>query len=76
MQIGYKSYSVYTSVFLIDLWKVGISWISRKRGILGKGGGWSRKGGYDPLTNYDLLRHTDKGEMANIIFPKIIETNI
>ena len=31
--------------------KVGTSWISRKRGEIlekGGGGGWSRKGGYDP----------------------------
>ena len=38
-----------------DLWKVGTSWISRKEGNLRRGGGWSRKGGYDPLTNYDKI---------------------
>ena len=41
-----------TFVFLIDLWKVGTSWISRKGEILEKGG-WSRKGGsMTPPTNY------------------------
>ena len=35
-----------------DLRKVGTSWISRKGGILEKGGVDLEKGEYDPLTNY------------------------
>ena len=31
---------------------MGTSWISRNGGILEKGWVWSRKGGYDPLTNH------------------------
>ena len=37
IQTGFKSYSFSTFVFLIDLWKVGTSLISRKGGILEKG---------------------------------------
>ena len=42
-----------TFVFPRDLWKVGTSWISRKRGIL-------EKVGHDPLTSYaQKCRHYD-----------------
>ena len=34
---------------------MGTSWISRKGGILEKGGGDLEKGGMNPLTTYDYL---------------------
>ena len=33
---------------------MGTSWISKKGGILERGGGDLEKGGMSPLTNYDL----------------------
>ena len=50
--------------FLINLWMVGTSWISRKGGILEKGG-WSRKGGgvWPPLTTISKLESLRGGSL-------------
>ena len=50
MQVNIKAYQI----FLIELWKVGASWISRKEGILEKWGVDLEKG--PPLqTMHSLL---------------------
>ena len=46
MQVNIKVYQI----FLIDLWKVGASWILERRESYKRGGSWSRKGA--PFTNY------------------------
>ena len=50
---------------LIDLWKVGLSWISRKGVNLRKKRGWSRKGGMNPLTNYEETLNSSLGTLLS-----------